>query len=303
MTKTTNNNDNDAGNVAPIPLREVATDTRRHRQPYDFHVAFAPGWVWLTGAGPGDPGLLTLNAYQAIQDADLIYYDALVSEEILELVPSSTKIIYVGKRGGRASPKQTDITGQLIQSARAGRKVLRLKGGDPFVFGRGAEEALELTQAGIPFRILPGVTAGIGGLAYAGIPVTHRDCNQALTLITAHDAAGGLSKGLDWGSVSRGSPVLVIYMGFRLLEQIADRLMAEGRPAEEPVALVCNATMPEQQTLVTTLGRAAEDAAAAELGSPAMIVVGKIVNLRAQLDWLPNPADVGLASPQAATGT
>ncbi|MGI9408345.1 MAG: uroporphyrinogen-III C-methyltransferase [Hyphomicrobiaceae bacterium] len=303
MTQATNNNDNTADNVAPIPLPGVANRRMRHRQPHDFHVVFEAGWVWLTGAGPGDPGLLTLHAMQAIRDADLIYYDALVSEEILELVPPETEIIYVGKRGGWASPKQSEITERLIQSARAGRKVLRLKGGDPFVFGRGAEEAQELTKAGIPFRILPGVTAGIGGLAYAGIPVSHRDFNQAVTLITAHDASGGLSQGIDWNAVSRGSPVLVIYMGFRLLGTIAERLIAEGRRADEPVAIVCHATMPEQQTVVTTLEHAARDAEAAGLGSPAMIVVGEIVRLGEELEWLTSLAELGHTCHHAATGT
>ncbi len=304
MTQATNNNDNTADNVAPIPLSGVASRHARHRQPHDFNAVFTPGWVWLTGAGPGDPGLLTLHAYQAIQDADLIYYDALVSEEILELVPSATEIIYVGKRGGRASPKQTQITERLIESARAGRKVLRLKGGDPFVFGRGGEEAQELAAAGIPFRIIPGVTAGIGGLAYAGIPATHRDFNQAITLITAHDVDGGLSKGLDWRAIATGSPVLVIYMGYRLLGAITERLRAEGRRADEPVAIVCSATMPEQQTVVTTLEHAVEDAETAKIGSPSMIVVGEIVTLREQLDWLTPFAEIGhYSGHHVATGT
>lgn len=304
MTQATNNNDNATDNVAPIPLPSVASRRVRHRQPHDFNAVFAPGWVWLIGAGPGDPGLLTLHAYQAIQDADLIYYDALVSEEILELVPAATEIIYVGKRGGRTSPKQVDITERLIESAKAGRRVLRLKGGDPFVFGRGGEEAQELAKANIPFRVIPGVTAGIGGLAYAGIPATHRDFNQAITLITAHDVDGGLSKGLDWNAIARGSPVLVIYMGFRLLGAITERLRAEGRRPDEPVAIVCSATMPEQKTVVTTLENAVADATAGEIGSPSMIVVGDIVALRKQLDWLTPFAEIGqYSSHNVATGT
>jgi len=303
MTQARNNNDKAGGNVAPIPLPGVANRRVTARQQFDFHAVFEPGWVWLTGAGPGDPGLLTLHACQAMQDADLVYHDALVSDEILALIPAATQRAFVGKRGGHRSPGQPDITRQLIQNARAGRKVLRLKGGDPFVFGRGAEEARELSAAGIPFRILPGVTAGIGGLAYAGIPVTHRDFNQALTLITAHDASGGLSQSINWNAVSHGSPVLVIYMGFRLMAAIADRLMAEGRAASEPVAIVCNATTPAQQILVTTLAHAAADVETAQLASPAMIVIGEIVKLQPELDWLKPFAATGHERHNVATGT
>lgn len=251
----------------------------------EFLGEFERGWVCLTGAGPGDPGLLTLQAFQALQDADIVFYDALVSEEVLALIPTKTVKVFVGKRAGHQSLSQPEITRKLIKSARSGLRVLRLKGGDPFVFGRGAEEAIELGAAGVPFRILPGVTAGIGGLAYAGLAVTHRDYNQAVTLITAHDASGGLSSALDWAALVRGSPVLVIYMGFRLLDQIADRLVREGRAINEPVAVVSKATTAQQQTIVTTLGAAADDVAKAGLESPAMIVVGEIVCLKEALDW------------------
>jgi len=228
---------------------------------------------------------LTLQAYHALHLADIVYYDALVSEEVLRLIPPQTPKVFVGKRAGQRSPKQPEITSKLIASARASLRVLRLKGGDPFVFGRGAEEAMELGSAGIPFRILPGVTAGIGGLAYAGLAVTHRDFNQAVTLVTAHDASGGLSSALDWAALAKGSPVLVIYMGFRLLDQIADRLIKEGRAADELVAIVSKATTSQQRTIVTTLGAAADDVSRAGLESPAMIVIGEIVCLRERLDW------------------
>ncbi|MEL7542740.1 MAG: uroporphyrinogen-III C-methyltransferase [Pseudomonadota bacterium] len=306
MTEAT---ENPRDNVARLPLatgpQAAAENWRaRRRQPFDFHVPFHPGWVWLTGAGPGDPGLLTLHAWHAMQGADLIYYDALVSEAILEQVPDATELVYVGKRGGHASPKQAEITERLIGSANAGRRVLRLKGGDPFVFGRGAEEAQELNAAGIPFRIIPGVSAGIGGIAYAGIPVTHRDFNQGVTLITAHGADGELSTRVDWHALATSAPVLVIYMGFRLLEKITSRLIDVGRAPDTPVGIVCNATMPEQQTIATTLAAAAGDAEAAGLGAPAMIVVGEIVTLREELDWLTPLTELGpYARSNAATGT
>ena len=145
-----------------------------------------PGWVWLCGAGPGDAGLITLHALNALRQAEVVVYDALVSTKILEWAPNA-ELVYAGKRGGKPSAKQRDISLQLVELARKGRKVLRLKGGDPFVFGRGGEEAQTLVQHGIPIRIIPGISAGIGGLAYAGIPVTHRDINQSVTFVTGHD--------------------------------------------------------------------------------------------------------------------
>ncbi|HUD52090.1 uroporphyrinogen-III C-methyltransferase, partial [Parvibaculum sp.] len=221
--------------------------------------AFVPGWVWLVGAGPGDPGLLTLHAVNALNQADVIVYDALVDEAVLSLASPRAKLEYSGKRGGKPSPKQRDISTRLVELARQGKRVLRLKGGDPFVFGRGGEEALALVDAGIPFRLVPGVTAGIGGLGYAGIPVTHRDVNHAVTFITGHMAGGEVPEHLDWPSIARGSPVIVLYMALSHLPRIADLLVSNGRQADEPVALVCNATLRDQQVLETTLASAAAD--------------------------------------------
>src|SRR5208282_737617 len=164
---------------------------------------FAPGWVWLTGAGPGDPGLLTLLAHHGLGQADVVVYDALVSEAILALARAEAQRVYAGKRGGKPSPTQADISERLIALAREGKRVLRLKGGDPMVFGRGGEEALSLAAAGIPFRIIPGVSAGIGGLAYAGIPLTHRDSNSVVTFMTGHNAAGAVPQEIDWPAVAR----------------------------------------------------------------------------------------------------
>ncbi|MGI9384262.1 MAG: uroporphyrinogen-III C-methyltransferase [Methyloligellaceae bacterium] len=281
MTGVSDNESDENSGGTHIQLRVEATQQRW----IDLMPAFHTGWVWLTGAGPGDAGLLTLQALHALHQADVIYHDALVSDDVLSLAPATTTRVFVGKRAAQASPKQPEISRQLIESARSGLRVLRLKGGDPFVFGRGAEEALDLREAGVPFRIVPGVTSGIGGLAYAGLPVSHRDFNQAFTFVTAHDSSGRLSSGLDWHAVARGAPVLVIYMGFRLLGEIAERLMAEGRPPSEPVAVVSKATMREQRKLVTTLAAAERDVQRAGLEAPALIVVGRIVELHAVLDW------------------
>ncbi len=166
--------------------------------------AFLPGTVWLVGAGPGDPGLLTLHAARAIAEADVIVYDALVNDSILSMARSDVELRFAGKRGGKPSPKQRDISLTLVEYARAGKKVLRLKGGDPFVFGRGGEEALTLVEHGIAFRIVPGISAGIGGLAYAGIPVTHRDINHNVTFLTGHDASGRRARWCGLGKRGQG---------------------------------------------------------------------------------------------------
>ncbi|MEM1301505.1 MAG: uroporphyrinogen-III C-methyltransferase [Pseudomonadota bacterium] len=243
-----------------------------------------PGWVWLCGAGPGDPGLLTLHALNALQQADVVIYDALVGDGILRWAPQA-ELIYAGKRGGKPSPKQRDISLRLVEFARAGKRVLRLKGGDPFVFGRGGEEAQTLVQHGIPLRIIPGITAGIGGLAYAGIPVTHRDVNQSVTFVTGHDQSGNATGSLDWDGIARGSHMIVIYMGMKHLAHIAGCLMQAGRAADEPVGIVTSAATDDQTVLETTLANAARDAAEAGLKPPAIICVGRGVAMRQALDW------------------
>ncbi|MEJ6401753.1 uroporphyrinogen-III C-methyltransferase [Yoonia sp. 2307UL14-13] len=243
-----------------------------------------PGWVWLCGAGPGDPGLLTLHAVNALRQADVVIYDALVQEDILQWAPQAEHI-YAGKRGGKPSAKQRDISLRLVDLARAGKRVLRLKGGDPFVFGRGGEEAQTLVQHGIPIRIIPGISAGIGGLAYAGIPVTHRDVNQSVTFVTGHDQSGQTPGSLDWASISKGSQVIVIYMGMKHIAQIAGHLLNAGRPASEPVAVVTTATTDDQTVLETTLGTIVDDIDKAQLEPPAIICVGQSVLMRHVLDW------------------
>lgn len=243
-----------------------------------------PGWVWLCGAGPGDPGLLTLHALNALRQADVVIYDALVQEAILDWAPQAEHI-YAGKRGGKPSAKQRDISLRLVDLARAGKRVLRLKGGDPFVFGRGGEEAQTLVQHDIPIRIIPGISAGIGGLAYAGIPVTHRDVNQSVTFVTGHDQSGNTPGSLDWASISKGSQVIVIYMGMKHIAQIAAALITAGRSIHEPVAVVTTATTADQQVLETTLGTITDDIANAGLEPPAIICVGQSVLMRQVLDW------------------
>ena len=247
---------------------------------------FEPGWVWLVGAGPGDPGLLTLHALNALAQAEVVVHDALVDARILAWAGPEARVEYAGKRGGKPSPEQRDISERLVELARAGRRVLRLKGGDPFVFGRGGEEGLALARAGVPFRVVPGITAGIGGLAYAGIPVTHRDVNQAVTFVTGHDANGALPGAIDWDALARSSPMIVAYMAMKTLPVITERLMAAGRSPDEPVAIVVDATLPGMRVLETTLDRAVADLAASGMKPPAIVAIGRGVLLRRALDWM-----------------
>ena len=244
---------------------------------------FEKGTVWLVGAGPGDPGLITALGLMALAEADFILYDALVDERLLALARKSAGLIFAGKRAGVTSCKQSDISNLLVDLAKKENRVLRLKGGDPFTFGRGGEEAQALARARVPFRIVPGITAGIGGLAYAGIPVTHRDTNHAVTFITGHGADGKLPK-LDWQALGKGSQTLVFYMARKFAGEIAGALLAAGRAPNEPAAIVANATRADQKVIVTTLaelGQAAEKAPALSI-----IVVGENVRLRQELEWL-----------------
>jgi uroporphyrin-III C-methyltransferase len=245
---------------------------------------FETGHVWLVGAGPGDPGLLSILALHALGCADIVVYDALVDPRILCLARPGAMLDFAGKRGGRPSPSQPDITSRMIRLAQEGNRVLRLKGGDPCVFGRGGEEALALAAAGVSFRIVPGITAGIGGLAYAGIPLTHRDTNSAVTFLTGHDSDGEVPGGLDWRAIAQGAPVLVLYMASRHLPGIAERLMSGGRRSEEPVAVISKATTAAQRVVLSTLGEVA--AAAAGIEAPSIVVIGEVVRFQATLDWV-----------------
>lgn len=244
-----------------------------------------PGWVWLCGAGPGDPGLLTLHGLNALRQAEVIVYDALVDERILAWANPTAEHIYAGKRGGKPSSVQKDISLRLVDLAKEGRRVLRLKGGDPFVFGRGGEEAQTLVQHGVPVRIIPGISAGIGGLAYSGIPVTHRDINQTVAFVTGHDQSGDTPQSVDWTSLARAAQVIVIYMGMKHIGQISAKLIAGGRDPDDPVAVVTDATTGDQKVLETTLSQVEADIAASDLVPPAVICVGRAVLMRQVLDW------------------
>lgn len=246
--------------------------------------AFEPGWVWLVGAGPGDPALLTVGALHALQGADVVVHDALVDERILALARPGAELVYAGKRGGKPSPRQPDISARLISLAREGKRVLRLKGGDPFLFGRGGEEALALVSAAIPFRIVPGVTAAVGGLAYAGIPMTHRATATAVTFVTGHNLSGDVPDDLDWQALAGGAQVLVFYMALKHIDEIVARLLAAGRDPNTPAALVAHATTLSQQIVETRLADAPR--AAGDVSPPALFVVGDVVRLRSGLDWL-----------------
>ena len=246
---------------------------------------FAPGTVWLVGAGPGDIGLLTLHAVNALRQADVLVYDALVSEAILHLAKPDVQLEFAGKRGGRPSHLQKDITQRLIELAREGKRVLRLKGGDPFVFGRGGEEALELVKAGIAFRIVPGITSGLAGLAYAAIPATTRDTNAGVILATGHNAEGTVREE-DWANMARTGLPIILYMAMTNLAQITPALQAGGLKPDTPVALVARTTTPEQRVLITTLAKAVADVALHGFESPAIIAIGEIVRLHEALSPL-----------------
>jgi uroporphyrin-III C-methyltransferase len=234
---------------------------------------FHPGSVWLVGAGPGDPGLLTLHALHALTEAEIVLHDALVPEEILSLASPLARREAVGKRAGGPATPQLRINQRLIALARQGLRVVRLKGGDPLIFGRGGEEAKALAAAGIPFRIVPGISAGTGGAASAGIPLTHRGVAQSVTFATGHDAFAAL----DHAALRE---VLVLYMAGQHLGQIAQRLLGAGRDPADAVAIIQDATRPEQTVCVTTLAEAADQPADA---APTLIVIGPVVGLRRQL--------------------
>ena len=244
------------------------------------------GRVHLVGAGPGDPGLLTLRAAELIAEADVILHDRLIPPEALAGARPDAEIVYVGKEGGGPQMAQEDIDRLLVERASAGAVVVRLKGGDPFVFGRGGEEALVCRAAGIPFEVVPGITAGVAAPAYAGIPVTHRDLASGVAFVTGHEDPAKPDSALDWPALAAFPGTLVFYMGVRALPRIAERLVAGGRAPAEPVAVVERGTLPGQRTLLATLADVAERAAAEGIRAPAVTVVGPVAALREQLAWL-----------------
>ncbi len=245
---------------------------------------FEKGWVWLAGAGPGDPTLLTLQLYDALEQleqGDCVVYDFLVSDEVLSLVPPQVERLYAGKRGGKPSPRQADITQKLVARALEGRRVLRLKGGDPFLFARGGEEALSLVAADIPFRVLPGLSAAPAGLAYANIPLTHRDHNSSVTFLTGQDMTGALPRNIRWKELARSAEVLVFYMALKPIAELSRLLLKEGRSKHEPIAFLQNATRPNETIVIGELKDAAT--LARDLSPPVVFVVGSVVELRSKL--------------------
>lgn len=235
--------------------------------------SISAGEVWLTGAGPGSVGNLSLLALRGLCGADVVVHDALVAPEILAMARADARLIDAGKRGGKASASQQDIIDTMIGQARAGHSVVRLKGGDPLIFGRGGEEALALARAGVAHRIVPGLTSGLAGIGAAGIPATIRHCNQAIIMATGHGAAR--SDGLDWRSLARTGMPLIIYMGMTNLAYIVDQLRAGGLPPDLPAAIVMNADTPDQRVLRTTLECLVSEAQAGAYESPAIVVVGR----------------------------
>jgi uroporphyrin-III C-methyltransferase len=257
---------------------------------------FAPGEVWLVGAGPGDPGLLTLDALAAILQADVILYDALVNSNLLNRARADAEKVFVGKRGGHPSTSQEVIIDLLLKSAARNKRVLRLKSGDPFLFARGGEEMLALAAAGVPCRVIPGITSGLAALACAAIPATMRGVNQAVVLTTGH-AANDQEAG-NWVEFARRGVPIVFYMALRNLQSILTKLIEGGISATLPAAVIASATLPEQGIVVSTLTGLAAEAEAAHLQGPAVVVVGEIVRVRSEL--LKLASDLQNRAPQFA---
>lgn len=242
------------------------------------------GIVYLIGAGPGDPGLITVRGAKLLEQADVVVYDYLSNARLLSYSPQA-QCICVGKRASAHSFSQEQINALLIEKAREGKRVVRLKGGDPFVFGRGGEECQALAAAGIAFEVVPGVTAAIAAPAYAGIPVTHRDFNSSFTLVTGHESGDDEAAGeLQWDVLAR-LPCVAFYMGLKTLPRICERLIENGMSPQTPAATICAGTTPRQRSVVSTVARLAQDVAAAKLESPAVTIVGEVVKLRETLSW------------------
>jgi uroporphyrin-III C-methyltransferase len=239
-----------------------------------------PGKVYLVGAGPGDPGLFTLKGKALLEHADVVVYDALVSPSILAMVNPQATLLLAGKRRGYHSMSQADINQLLIEQARHHHTVVRLKGGDPFVFGRGGEEMVDLVAAGIAVEVVPGITAGVAVPAYAGIPVTHRELSSSVTFVTGHEAKGKYRPRVNWSAIAQSSETIVIYMGVHNLPNIVRSLTHAGLGGDTPVALIRWGTRPEQDELVATLATVEDEMHATGFAAPAIAVVGQVVNLR-----------------------
>jgi uroporphyrin-III C-methyltransferase len=237
------------------------------------------GKVYLVGAGPGDPGLLTLKGKILLESADVVVYDALVSPEILAMISPHTEKINAGKRMGRHSLLQDRTTELLIEKAREYPIVVRLKGGDPFIFGRGGEEMEDLIAAGVPVEVVPGVTSGIAAPAYAGIPLTHRNYSSSVTFVTGHEVAGKYRPGVNWSAIAHGAETIVVYMGVHNLDRIAHELMTAGLPGDTPIALVRWGTTPQQQELIATIETIVGQIEIHQFSAPAIAVIGNVVKL------------------------
>lgn len=241
------------------------------------------GKAFLVGAGPGDPGLLTIKAKECLELADVVIYDRLVSTEILHMAKPDAEMIYVGKEPNHHAVRQREIEKIMVEKAQAGSMVVRLKGGDPFVFGRGAEEAAALTRENISFEVIPGVTSAIGALAYAGIPVTHRDFASGFHVVTGHECM--TSTGVNWGAFTDSNHTLVILMGLSHIREIMEQLIASGRSGQALAGVVCNGTRENQEVVIGTLGTIAELVEKHDLHPPATIVVGDVVRFARELSW------------------
>lgn len=243
------------------------------------------GIVYLVGAGPGDPGLLTVKGRDCLAKADIVVYDYLANAELLDYATNASELIYVGKKADQHAMEQSEINALLVEKVKDGQTVVRLKGGDPFLFGRGAEEALGLAKAGIPFETVPGVTTATGASAYAGFPLTHRRHNSVVSLVTGHEDPSKQESAIDWNALATGGGTLVFYMGVKNLPNIAGKLIDGGRSPETPAALIRWGTLPEQRVVEGTLSNIAETAEKARMKPPCILVVGNVVELREKLNW------------------
>lgn len=243
------------------------------------------GKVFLVGAGPGDPGLLTLRAHELLTTTECVVYDFLVNPELLRLAPATAERFYVGKQGGQKCISQAEINQLLIAKAREHRSVVRLKGGDPFIFGRGGEEAQALTEAGIAWEVVPGVSSALGATAYAGIPVTFRGVSSSVAFITAHEDPAKEHAALPWEQLATGADTLIVFMGLARLQTLVEALIAQGRSAETPVAVIRWGTYAHQEVYTSDLQNIAAVVAQHQVKPPALIVIGEVVRLREQLNW------------------
>lgn len=272
---------NDSVTNFPINKPRLVSNNRAADLPRFSKQSLQPGEVALVGAGPGDPELLTLKALNCLQQADVVLYDYLVSDEIMALIPSETILVCVGKRAGHHSVPQEKTNQLLVDFAKQGYKVVRIKGGDPFVFGRGGEELEVLADAGVRFQVVPGITAAAGATAYAGIPLTHRDYAQSALFVTAHLKEE--SDDMDWSTLARGNQTLVIYMGLMKSHYIQNQLIKHGRAASTPIAIIERGTQIQQKVFTGELSQLSE--LSKEAQAPSLIVVGEVVRLSQKLDW------------------